>query len=234
MSAPSRRPVVAALLGLHAVLALVVAGAVALPRLAERPTAALAPIELPPPALSAQDVAGCPSRGEPTAVGSPVSVPPATGRVTASAVLACPVAFDGARVMYVGEVVGDLLRRDGGAWALVNDDAYALEVGPLPAHRSRSGLNSGLSVWLPAPAVEGLGEPGRAGRRGAVIEVVGTLLRTDPADGGGLTLRAESVRVLAPGVDVDEPLDRPQAVAAALVLALAVGLRLARTRIRGR
>lgn len=233
MSAPSRRPVVTALLGLHVALALVVTGAVALPRLADRPAAAVAPIELPPPAVTALDVAGCPSRGQPAAAGSGVSVPPVAGRVTASAVLACPVAFDGARVTYVGEVVGDLLRRDGGAWALVNDDAYALEVGPLPAHRSRSGLNSGLSVWLPASAVEGIGVPGRAGRRGAVIEVVGTVLRTDPTDGGGLTLRAESVRVLAPGVDVEEPLDRPQAIAAALVLALAAGLRVARLRGRG-
>jgi hypothetical protein len=66
-------------------------------------------------------------------------------------VTSCPAAYDGHRVTYVGELVGDLLRREGGAWVLVNDDDYALRVGPLPAHPELRGTNSGLSVWLPDP-----------------------------------------------------------------------------------
>ena len=41
-----------------------------------------------------------------------------------------------------------------GAWVLVNDDAYALDVGPLQGHSQFRGGNSGLSVWLPAPLPE--------------------------------------------------------------------------------
>ena len=143
----------------------------------------------------------------------------ADGRLTSAIATACPRLLDGRTVVYVGEVVGDVLRRDGGAWLLVNDDAYALEVGPFGAHRERRGFNGGLAVWVPDGLHERLGEPGRHGRRGDVVRVEGTFLRTDPDDGGGMTVRADALEVLAPSVTTEEPLDRPL-VAAATVAAL--------------
>jgi hypothetical protein len=132
------------------------------------------------------------------------------GRITSELVLACPAAFDQARVTYVGEVVGDLLRRDGGGWVLVNDDDYALEVGPLPGHRDLRGTNSGLTVWLPDELAELIGGLGRPNQRGDLVQVSGRIVRADPADGGGLTLRADQLRVLEPARPVEEPLDLPQ------------------------
>jgi hypothetical protein len=132
------------------------------------------------------------------------------GRVTSGLVLACPAAFDDARVTYVGEVVGDLLRRDGGAWVLVNDDDYALEVGPLPGHRDLRGTNSGLTVWLPDELADHIGGLGRPNQRGDLVQVSGRIVRTDPNDGGGLTLRADQLQVLEPARVVEEPLDLPQ------------------------
>ncbi|MEX2505208.1 MAG: OB-fold nucleic acid binding domain-containing protein [Egicoccus sp.] len=142
------------------------------------------------------------------------------GRITSPQVYACPEAYDGLRVTFVGEVVGEVLERDGGAWVQVNDDDYALEVGPVGAHRELRGFNSGLSVWLPDglhEQIEGLGRPGR---RGDVVLLEGVLDRTDPADGGGITLRADRLEVVAPTTRMPEPLHRAQAVVAA-VLALA-------------
>jgi len=57
------------------------------------------------------------------------------GRLTAAIATACPRLLDGREVLYIGEVVGDVLRREGGAWAQINDDPYALEVGPFGPHR---------------------------------------------------------------------------------------------------
>lgn len=139
------------------------------------------------------------------------------GRLTSAIATACPRLLDGRAVVYVGEVVGDVLRRAGGAWLLVNDDPYALEVGPFGPHRERRGFNAGLAVWLPDGLHEGLGEPGRHGRRGDVIRIEGTFLRADPSDAGGMTVRARAVEVLAPSVAVEEPLDR------SLLLAATVG-----------
>jgi hypothetical protein len=132
------------------------------------------------------------------------------GRITSELVLACPVAFDQARVTYAGEVVGDLLRRDGGAWVLINDDDYALEVGPLPGHRDLRGTNGGLTVWLPEGLADGISGLGRPNQRGDLVQVGGRIVRTDPSDGGGLTLRADQLQVLEPARAVEEPLDLPQ------------------------
>ena len=145
------------------------------------------------------------------------------GRARSSEVKECPAAFDGQVVEYVGEVIGAVLRRDGGAWALVNDDDYALEVGPLSAgHRNFSGYNTGLSVWLPDPIPTLV--PGRSDRRGTIIRTRGVVRRSDPADGGGLTLRAltpTSTTIVAEDRAVDQPLDRAQALLAAVFGVLA-------------
>lgn len=144
---------------------------------------------------------------------------PVPGRAISGEVLACPVAFDGVRVTYVGEVVGDVLRRNGGSWLLVNDDAYALVTGPLGGSATPSGLNSGLAVWVPTPLDQRVDTPGRSGLRGDVVEVTGTVMRADPDDGGGLTIRASELEVVAEAVEVEVPVHWRQ-VGAAVVLAI--------------
>lgn len=144
------------------------------------------------------------------------------GRVSSGAVNSCPDAFDGQVVIYFGEVVGDVLQRDGGAWTLVNDDAYALNLGPLSAHGDLQGGNSGLAVWLPGELATLADEPGNASRRGDVLRVRGVVRRTDPNDGGGLTLRAFQAEVVVEAQYLETPVNRVQLlVAAAFTLAAA-------------
>jgi hypothetical protein len=155
-------------------------------------------------------------------------------RVTAAVVVSCPTRFDGAVVTYVGELVGDLLRRDGGAWVLVNDDDYALAVGPLPTHRDHRGTNSGLSVWLPDEHLDQITGLGRPGQRGDLVQIEGHIERTDPDDGGGLTLRASDLQVLRPSERFDAPLDVPQAVLAVSALVVSAILWIVRRRAEPR
>lgn len=153
----------------------------------------------------------------------PADVTP-VGRVTSGDVVECPDLFDGRPVTYVGEVIGDVLHRDGGAWALLNDDAYALEVGPLAAHGHFAGYNSGLTVWLDGELADLADEPGGPGRRGDVLRVAAVVHRVDPADGGGLTLRAFDAELLAQARPLERPLDVPQAVAAAVLALVAAAV----------
>ncbi|MBW3658921.1 MAG: hypothetical protein KY457_09805 [Actinobacteria bacterium] len=146
------------------------------------------------------------------------------GRVTSSRVLECPDAFDGHLVTYIGEVIGDVLQRDDGAWVLLNDDPYALEVGPLASHGEFRGYNSGLAVWLEGDLADLVDQPGGPDWRGDVLLVEGAVLRTDPEDGGGLTIRASDAKVLAEAVPLSHPVNRPQAVAAGLLSLTALGL----------
>jgi hypothetical protein len=157
-------------------------------------------------------------------------------RITSALVNACPAAFEDIELTYVGEVVGHFLERGGGGWVQVNDDEYALRSGPLPSHDRFGGTNSSLAVWLPAELAAELTGFGGPGRRGDVVELAGSVVRTDPEDGGGLTFRAQSMRVLAPSVTFETPLHVPQAIASVVLalLALAVGLGLRRSRRRTR
>lgn len=147
---------------------------------------------------------------------------PLAGRVSSTQVVLCPRAYNGLTVTFVGEVVGDVLPRSGGAWAQVNDDTYALEVGPLVGHREQDGFNTGLAVWLPDDLHEQIEAPGRPGRRGDVILVRGRLFQADPEDGGGLTIRAEELEVLAAPLEIEDPLHVPQLIAAVVLALLAV------------
>jgi hypothetical protein len=186
--------------------------------------------------LEPEAVAARPVRCERT---DPASVdraapPMSEGRISSALVLACPEAYDGHRVRYVGELIGDLLHRDGGAWALVNDDDYALEVGPLPGHRDLRGTNTGLTVWLPDALLDAVTGLGRPNQRGDVVEVTGVVVRADPTDGEGLTLRADVLRVVATARAVHEPLDLPQLWFAFGASLLAAGLWAVRRRAERR
>jgi len=188
--------------------------------------------DLPPVHLPAEPVT-CRRGTETETVDAATAGMTPGGRITSGHVYACPAAFDGMRVSYVGEAVGELIRRDGGRWVHVNDDPYALEVGPMGGHREHRGFNSGLAVWLPDglhEQVEGVGGPGR---RGDVLLLQGVLLRADPDDGGGITLRADHLEVVSPSVEVREPLHVVQLVVA-VVLAFAAVATLVWSRVARR
>jgi hypothetical protein len=209
------------LIGAVAGLAVIVLGAEALLRAAplEERREELRVLAVPP--LASTEVETCARRADEDTAADVRDVFPAGGRVSSAQIYACPAAYDGLRVTYAGEPVGELLSRRGGVWAQVNDDDYALDVGPISGHRELRGFNSGLSVWLPDGLHEQVGDVGRPGRRGDVLLLTGVLFRADPDDGGGITLRADQLEVLAPAVEVAPPLHRIQAAVAAVLVLLA-------------
>jgi hypothetical protein len=202
-------------------LALIIAGVVALEAVHPQIDATDRPVPGVPP-LAFDEDRTCIRRGDETVVEDVQASFPAGGRVASTQVFACPAAFDGAAVTYVGEVVGELLPRRGGVWAQVNDDVYALEVGPVIGHRELAGFNTGLSVWIPDGLHEAIDGVGRPFQRGDVILVRGTLLRADPDDGGGTTVRAEELEVLAPTLVIEPPFHTLQAVVAGVLAILAL------------
>lgn len=142
--------------------------------------------------------------------------------VTAEQLLECPDAYDQQVVRYRGEAVRAVLRRDDRAWVHLNDDPYGLELGPLPAHRTAVGGNSGVPVSIPLDAAEDITHIGDARHHGDIIAVVGTFHRADPADGGGPTIQARIATIDQPGQRVSRPVSRPRIITAALVALLAL------------
>jgi len=142
--------------------------------------------------------------------------------VSSSELLDCPHSFDRRRVRYRGEAVGGVLRREGGAWAQINDDVYAGPAGPLPGHRSYRGHNAGIGVFLPDELADELGTVGGPGAQGDLVEVVGVFRRVDPGSQEVAVIRAASVEVLRAGAPRSDPPLRDRQVAAAVLAALAL------------
>lgn len=139
--------------------------------------------------------------------------------VTSSELFDCPRLYDGALVHYRGEAIAGVLRRGERAWVHLNDDAYALESGPLAEHRTALGGNAGIAVSLPIAVADAITHTGGAAAQGDILDVTGRFQRADVTDGGGPTIQAEHARIESVG----RPLRRqvtPRLAITAAVLAL--------------
>lgn len=143
-------------------------------------------------------------------------------QVSSNQLFDCPQAYDGQQVVYRGEVVGALLRRDGGVWAQLNDDVYAELLGPLPAHRDYRGGNAGVGVLLPREVAEQVSYIGGPQTRGDVLEVSGTFHRVD-ATGEVAIIRADGGQLTADGAPFPDPPLTDRRIAAIIALLVAVG-----------
>lgn len=147
--------------------------------------------------------------------------------VSSNALYDCPEAWHGRRVVYRGEAVGAVLRRDAGAWVQLNDDIYAGDLGPLPAHRDFRGGNAGVGVLIPLELADGIERVGGPRDRGDIVEVTGVFQRVDPVSREVAVILAEGGDVVARGAPVSDPVLVDRAVAAVVLALLAAALAVA-------
>jgi hypothetical protein len=202
-------------LGGALVLLAVLAGVAALAEALRHPPT-VAPVELPEEDGDPRDEVVCPAPPDPE------GAPP---RVSSNDLYECPHVYDGRAVRYEGEVVGALLRRAEGTWTQLNDDVYAGDLGPLPAHREFRGGNAGVGVLLPHALARGVEWVGGPNARGDVLTVVGTFHLSDPASREVAVIRATEGHVARAGSPIEHaPLSDRRF--AGLVLAAAAGIML--------
>lgn len=112
-----------------------------------------------------------------TAAVSPVFA----GTVDSQTLLERTMEYDGEAVIYVGEVIGDIMRRGEYVWLNVSDG------------------NGAIGVWLPAAMAEPVKLAGEFGSKGDYVEVSGVFLRACPEHGGDIDIHASQLTVLQPG-----------------------------------
>jgi hypothetical protein len=134
----------------------------------------------------------------------------------------CPQAFNGESIRYRGEVVGDVLARDGGAWVQLNDGPYAAVGTQSPARPSLRGGNTGVGVFVPRELARAITAAGGPETRGDIVEVVGEFNRVDPATAETAVIRAESGRVVSRGRALGDPGLDGRALAVGVVAPLAL------------
>jgi hypothetical protein len=164
---------------------------------------------------------GAPAQDEQegTCLGTPPAEPVT---VTANDLVECPDTFDGVTVRYTGEAVRAVLHRGARAWVHLNDDRYALELGPLYDHRTTVGGNSGIPVSIPSTVADDILHVGDARHRGAVLTVTGAFRRANPDDGGGPGIHADAAHVTRPGRPIARPVDQSRIVTAGVIFAAAL------------
>lgn len=181
----------------------------------------LLPVETDEPLPAPADI----EVNEPIAVDEDCDVPDGDVLVvTSSALIQCPEALDGRRVRYRGEVVTAVLRREGFVWVQVNDDPYALTLGPLPAHRTGVGGNSGVSVAIPLALAGDIDQVGSYDTHGDGVQVTGVFHAAADIDDGGPAIVATDSRVVVDGRNIEHRLSRRRVVVAAALSFLALAL----------
>lgn len=112
--------------------------------------------------------------------------------------VAAPANFDGDRVTFRGEVVGDAMTRGDGAWIHVNDDPYSAQ--PIPAGGELAGYNSGLPVWVEnRQLLDQVGTYGSYRAVGDTVRVVGEFHAACEEHGGDIDIHATTLQVVSPG-----------------------------------
>lgn len=112
--------------------------------------------------------------------------------------------YDNQRVVYEGEVLGDILYRGDHAWLAVSDG------------------NNTIGIYVAAEQARQISMVGGYGKHGDTIRVEGVFHRACAEHGGDLDIHANTVAVLEVGEDVQMPLSR-------LVTILAIALPLPAT-----
>lgn len=92
--------------------------------------------------------------------------------------------YDGQKIVYSGEVIGDILNAGDHLWLNVSDGSNA------------------IGVWAHSALAGMVQVPGRYSQRGDLIQVSGRFHRACPEHGGDLDVHAETVTLLERGYQV--------------------------------
>lgn len=147
-------------------------------------------------------------------------VPVAYGKmVSSSELVEHPKKYNGRKVAFRGEVIGEVMVRGDYAWLNVNDDLYSHSDG-----KKLQGYNSGQSIWSKASEVRDITHTGSYTASGDIVQVEGTFNRACPLHGGDMDIHAIDVSVVEKGHLRSHPLSWPKLVGALLLFALSLAL----------
>lgn len=129
-----------------------------------------------------------------------------------------PSFYNGKKVTFSGEAIGEVMVRGDHAWIHLNDDAYMernVEEGA-----KLGGYNSGMAVWVPAELTKQIDTYGDYKHEGSIVSVEGVFNKACKEHGGDMDIHADIVRVVRAGHDAKDPI-HPLKAALAVVLGIA-------------
>jgi hypothetical protein len=138
--------------------------------------------------------AGCRAAGTPEP--SP-NVPSSTELVNA------PKRYDGSRITFTGEAIGEAMRRGDKAWLHLNDDAYYVK--NVEEGAQLGGFNTGMPVWIDGALAAKIEYFGDYQHEGDIVTITGAYNAACGAHGGDMDIHADSLAVEQVGHVVVDP-----------------------------
>ncbi|MFH1046440.1 MAG: DNA-binding protein [Candidatus Omnitrophota bacterium] len=111
---------------------------------------------------------------------------------------------DGQTVRYAGEVIGEIMARQGHAWINVNDGKNA------------------LGIWVDKTLLKDIKYSGGYQTQGDWVEVQGVFHRACREHGGDLDIHADSVMLVRPGAALAHPLEKAKVKAGIVLLGIII------------
>lgn len=108
--------------------------------------------------------------------------------------------YDGHRVTYSGEIVGDILYRGDHAWIVVNDDDYGNM--HLRRYGELKGGNTGLCIYCRRDMLSDVSVIGSYTASGDKLKVEGVFYRASREHGGDMMIEADRVTVVKKGHEI--------------------------------
>lgn len=119
----------------------------------------------------------------------PIGIHAETAKVSSDDLIEHSKELDGQTVIYTGEAVGTILKRDGYAWVNLNDGSNA------------------IGIVISNEMVDSIHHMGRYGQIGDQVEVVGTFHRACAEHGGDMDIHTDTIRVVKDGASAPEKLN---------------------------
>lgn len=120
--------------------------------------------------------------------GNPDIVPSAAGPLKSSTqIIDDARLLDGKIIVYQGEIIGDIMRRDDHVWINVSDGSNA------------------IGIWLTEEQAKDISVAGRYDARGDIVRITGQFNRTCPEHGGDYDIHPLTVTILENGYTIVHP-----------------------------
>lgn len=130
-----------------------------------------------------------------------------------------PKAYNGTRVTFTGEAIGEVMVRGDHAWIHLNDDAYMLL--NVEEGAKLGGYNSGMAIWLPTSLTSSIDTYGDYKHEGSIVTIEGTFNAACKEHGGDMDIHADVLRKVKDGRHALDPVRPWKAGLAALLAAIA-------------
>jgi hypothetical protein len=105
--------------------------------------------------------------------------------------------WNGRRILFIGEAIGERQVRVSGAWIHLNDDAYMWK--NIEEGAKLGGFNSGQAIWVSAGLAFHIRFFGDYKTEGDIVEVTGIFNATCPEHGGDMDIHATELRIVREG-----------------------------------